>query len=372
MPEHFKLKKPNFLIGLLFTPIFIFLSCKEGSHESESSDQNLTYLAPVDSVDFAYSSPSWKRNTSNYLENRYGQNLYLTSDKKFLYASINSDNELHAFNSKTNEHTYSKQICSGRIDAFKIDSSLMYLLYNNMFYVKDHQLKTIDSFVYTPPVINQKHSIDFSIENNSNLFKIKNYFVLLYYVVDEKPDDTEIYRNTEYLFYFFNRDTAFFANKQCQELSSSFQYFRYPVVASNDEYLYHTPRVMNCISKSSENKTLIHALIDTVKSNYLAIKPNDQYEISRLKKYRFSSDYNRDILLSNNCIYLIKEIPAKIYYKDNVRMYETVLELKKFDKQFNLVKSTYIKDHIYSYALIEGNKLLLFNFFKNKYFTYEI
>jgi hypothetical protein len=372
MPEHVNLKKPNFLIGLLFALIFILPSCKENVGDKETAEKDLTYLAPADSVDFVYSSPSWKRNTSNYLENRFGQSLLLNFDSKFLYESINSENELHTFNSQTNEHTYSRPICSGKIDAFKLDSSYIYLLCNGVFYVKDHQLNTIDSFIYTPPVLKGKHDVDFSVENNSNLFKIKDYFVLLYYIVDEKPDNTEIYRNTDYLFYFFNRDTAFFANKQCQDLDSSFQYFRYPVVASDREFLYHTPRVMNCISKSSGNRTLIHAPIDTLQSNYLNIKPNDQYQISKLKKYRFSSDYNRDILLSGDFVYLVREIPARIYYKDNVRMYETVLELKKFDKQLHLINTTHIKDHIYSYGLIEGSKLFLFNFFKNKYFIYEI
>lgn len=372
MIKHFNLKRPNFSIGLFFTVLTILVGCNDNNGDNEVSKNILTYISPIDSTEFNYSSASRKDNHNDFSEIRFGQNLYLTSDKQMFYASINSDNELHTFNFKTTEHTYSKPICSSKIDAFKIDSSEIYLLYDSVFYVKDYQLNTLDSFVYTHPKIDQKHAIDFSSENNSNLFKIKNYFVLMYYVVDEKPDNTNVYKNTEYLFYYFNRDTSFFASKGCPELATTFQYFRYPAVASDGEFLYHTPRVINCISKSDEHKTWINSPINKLKNNYLSINPEDQYQISKLKRYRFSTDYNRDLILTKNNIYLIKEIPSKIYYEQNVRMYETVLELKKFDKQLNLIKTTYIKDKIYSYALIKEGKLLLFNFYKNKYYTYEI
>ena len=367
MFEKFNLKQPNFLIGLLFAIFSIQIGCKEKAENDQRS-----YLTPIDSLNFNYTSDSWRGDRSDYLEYRFGRNMFNDSNKTFLYISIDSDNRLHTFNFNTNTHTYSKQICNSKIDAFKIDRSFIYLLYDSIFYVKDYQLNTIDSFVYNPPNISQKHDIDFSVENNSNLFKIKDYFVLMYYVIDEKPDGTNIYRNTDSLFYYFNRDTAFFANKTCPEADTTFQYFRYPVVANDFEYLYHTPRVMNCISKSIELKTLINTSIDTLKNNYLTLKHEDQYEISKLKTYRFSTHYNRDIIASKNYIYLIKEIPSKIYYVNNVRTYDHLLELKKFDKHLNIINTFYIKDKVYSYAFIEGNKLYLFNFNKSKCLKYEI
>ncbi len=360
---------PNFIIGVLFSSVFILVGCNE---DKELSNDKMIFLTPVDSLNFNYASDSWKKSNPDYSENRYGYAIFLDTNDAFCYVSIDSDNQLHKFNFKTNIHSYSEKICTEKIEAYKLDSTSIYLLYNNTFYIKNYQLKTIDSFKYQSPIINKKHAIDFSVENSANLFKVKDYFALMYYVVDEMPDGTNLYRNSDYLFYFFNRDTAFFASKGCQELDTSFQYFRYPAITSDSEYLYHSPRVMNCISKSNNVSTIINSKIDTIRKNYLSINHSDQYKISKLKKYRFSTDYNRDLILSGKYLYLIKEILDKIYYKDNVRKYEHVLEIKKFDKQLKHIRTFYIQDKIYSFAYIKEEKLYLFDIYKNKALIYDL
>lgn len=369
MRSNLNLIHPNLLIGVLFSSIFILTGCEV---EKDLSSEDIHFLAPTDSLNFNYSSDSWKTFNPDYSEKRYGYSIFLDSNKTFNYVSIDSDNQLHKFNFDSNTHSYSKKICNGKINAYKLDSTLIYLLYDNTLYIKDYQLKTVDSFRYQSPIINKQHAIDFSVENNANLFKVKDYFVLMYYVVDEMADGTNLYRNSDYLFYFFNRDTTFFASKGCKGLDTTFQYFRYPAISSDSEYLYHTPRVMNCISKSNSDSTILNSKIDTIRKNYLSINHSDQYEISKLKKYRFSTDYNRDLILSGSFIYLIKEIPYKIYYENNVRTYEHILELKKFDKQLKHTKTFYIQDKIYSFAYIGEGKLFLFDINKNKALSYEI
>lgn len=367
MIRKFKLQQPNYSIGLLFIILAIQTGCKENINTDQKS-----YLSPVDSLAFNYTSASWRGNDPNYSDYRFGKHMFIDSSRTFVYVTIDSDKQLHTYNFKTSMHTYSKQICSSNIDAFKIDSSLVYLVFDGTFYVKDYQLNTIDSFPYASPNITQKHDIDFSIENNSNLFRIGNYYALMYYVVDEKPDGTNLYRNSDRLFYYFNRDTAFFANKTCPEADTTFQYFRYPAVTNDSEHIYHAPRVLNCISRSNWDGTSINTSIDTSKNNYLTIRADEQYEISKLRTYRFSTDYNRDLIASGNYIYLIKEFPNKIYYENNVRTYDHILEVKKFDKQLKVIKTFYIKDNSYSFAFIEDNKLYLFNLDKNKCLVYEI
>lgn len=369
MRSIFHFKHPVFLIGVLFLSVFLLIGCDESK---ELSTENKILLTPIDSLIYDYSSDTQKITNPDYSENRYGYYIFLDSNEQFIYLSINSDNQLHKFNFDSNVHSYSEKICNSNIDAYMIDSSNIYLLYNNIFYIKNHQLKTIDSFTYESPNLSQKHAIDFSVENNANLFRIKDYFALMYYVVDEMPDGTNLYRNSDELFYFFNRDTAFFASKGCNELNTSFQYFRYPAIISDNEFLYHTPRVMNCLSKSNSVSTFQNSKIDGVGKNYLTINHSDQYEISKLKKYRFSTDYNRDLILSGSFIYLIKEIPDKIYYEKNVRTYEHVLEIKKFDKKLKHIKTSYIKDKIYSFAFVKEGNLYLFDINRNKALIYEI
>lgn len=363
-------KQSNHLIGLLFALIYILVGCNHQQEKLKSKIlyTGISYVSAIDSVSFNYESESWKGSNSDYNDYRYGQNIFVDSSKSFRYVSINSENELHFFDFHTNEHSYSKPICNDKIDAYKIDSSLIYLLYNNIFYVKDYQLKTLDSFVYKQPNIRYQHDIDFSIENSSNLFKIKQYFVLMYYVIDKTGE----YRNTKYLFHYFNKEVSFFANKMCDELDTSFQYFRFPAVTSDNNFLYHTPRVLNCVSKSNELKTVKHVAIDTAKNNYLSLDHEDQYHISRLKKYRFSTDYNKDLICSGDNVYLLKEFTKEKSFKNGIQVYKHNLELIKFDKKLNKLKSIYIKENLYDYALIFNKRLYLFNFQKNKYYIYDI
>lgn len=207
--------------------------------------------------------------------------------------------------------------------------------------------------------------------NKFNLFKIKDYYVVMYYVVD-KGVNNDLYRNTKKKFYYFNHDTAFFANKGCEHMDTTFQYFRYPAVFSDLEFIYHSPRVMNCISKSNEVKTLINSPIDTIHSNYLSIKIDDQYQISKLKKYRFSTDYNKEIIGSGNYIYLLKEYAHEIFYQNNVRNYNRKIKVVKFDKDLNITSNYYINNNSYSVSYMKNNRLYLFNFKTNKCLIYEV
>lgn len=359
---------PSFIVGVLLLSIMTTMGC----NENQEGINKRVFLMPIDSLVFNYSSDSRQKSNPDYAENRFGYAIFRDTSHHFRYFSIDSENQLHTFDFGTNSHSYSEKIVEGNIQAYLLDSLSLKIIVDNIFYIKDYQLKTIDSFKFTPPTFEKKHGIDFSVENSSNLFKVRDYFVLMYYIIDELPDGTNIYRNSNELFYFFNRDTAFFSGKGCQELDNSFQYFRYPAIASDHEHLYHTPRVLNCISKSNHIATVLNSKVDTNRANYLSINHYDQYEISKLKKYRFSTDYNRDLILSDKHLYLIKEIPEKIYYKDNVRMYQHILEIKKFDKQLKSLKTFYIQDKFYSFAYILDEKLYLFNIQQNKAFIYDL
>jgi len=364
-----KHKHLNLMVGVLFLS-FIFFSCHSSGNRP---DNEFTYVLPVDSFTFDYKSKTRKSLSSKYSENRYGRKIVRDKDGTLKYLSIDSDKQLHQFLFKSNSHTYSEKICNKEIDGYMIDSSLIYLLYDSTFYIKDFNLSTIDSFKFRPPSLTQKHGIDFSGENGSNLFRFKEYFFLMYYVIDKLKDGDEIYRNSDYLFYFFNKDTAFFASKGCEELQETFQYFRYPSVANNNKYIFHAPKVLNCISKSNEERTKINASIDSTQNhNYLKINHSDQFVISRLKKYRFSTDYNKNILLTDKYVLLLKEIPERIYLEENVRKYDIVLQIDKFDLDLNFIKSFYIKDKSYSEAYVEKDSLYLFKLNKNKTFVYEI
>jgi len=376
MPVKLNIKHPNFLIGVLFVSLLFLFGCnevKKTGNELNFLKEEKSFLAPFDSLSYNYSSDSWKGKLANYSENRYGQMLTLDSGNNFCYLSIDTDNELHRFNFSTNEHSYSSKICNSTIQAYKIDSSLIYLLYDDILFIKNFQLNTIDSFSYKHPVIDQQHGIDFTLENNSNLFKMKDYFALMYYVVDELPDGSGLFKNSENLFYFFNKDTSFFSGEGCEKLQDSvFQYFRYPTVTNDNGSIYHAPRVLNCISKTSEVSTIINSEIDAKTNNYLTINHLDQYEISKLKKYRFSTDYNREIINSGAYIYLIKETPDKIYYENGVRKYKHSLELRKFDMELNFIKTYYIQNKFYSFTYIDNDKLYLFDIYNNNAIIYEL
>lgn len=360
----------NVYIGLLFILFFIVNSCTEKRNENSNKTKikSITYLIPIDSVDFDYNSTSWKGDSLNYYDNRYGYSLFQNADNTFKLVSINSNNELHHFDFKSNLHTYSKPFCKNELLAFSIDSSHINVLYNDTFYVKDYQLKNVDKFPFPKPNIQREHGIDFSIENNSNLFKVGNYFAIMYYIVDEKEE----YRSTKYLFYYFNRDKAFFSNKMCQELENSFQYFRYPVVVSDEKFIYHAPRIMNCISKSNSSLTVKHNRIDENKNGYLKLNTEDQYQISKLKRYRFTSFYNKSLIHSGENTYLIREFLHDSHNKKGIKNYNHDIELIVFNKNLEKQKSLFIKDNAYSFTFIKDGKLYLFNIQKNKYYIYEI
>ncbi|WP_457618657.1 hypothetical protein [Lutibacter sp.] len=363
-------EQSNVSIGLLLILFFTLNSCTEKGKENsfKTKVSSIKYLTPIDSVDFVYKSPSWKGDSVNYYDNRYGYSLFLNMNNTFELVSINSNNELHRFNFKSNLHSYSKPICKNEILAFSIDSNYLSLLYNDTLYVKDFQLKNIDKFPFPKPNIQREHGIDFSIENNSNLFKINNYYVIMYYIVDEKGE----YRSTKYLFYYFNKEEAFFSNKMCEELEKSFQYFRYPAIVTDNNFIYHAPRIMNCISKSNSSSTVKHNRIDEKKDGYLKLNPEDQYQISKLKKYRFTSFYNKCIMSSGENIYLLREFLYNSYFEKGVKKYNHDIELIVFNKNLEKQKSYFIKDNAYSFTFIKNNKLYFFNLNKNKYYSYEI
>ncbi|MDR0801172.1 hypothetical protein [Fluviicola sp.] len=366
-------RQAGLISGLLALLIAIALTaCKEnGESNNKGAISGIPYISAIDSVSFNYQSPSWKGGGHDYSDDQFGRYISVDSNNHFRYISINSYNELHTYDFSTHVHTYSRPVCKAKIEAFKIDSSLIYLLYNDTLFVKDFQLNTVDSFTYKRPNILQKHGIDYDSENSSNLFKVNNYYVLMYFVV-YKIGDHEEYRNSKYLFHYFNKDTSFFANKVCNELDTSSIYFRYPAVTSDGQFLYHAPRMKNCISKSNELKTLLHVSIDKTKNNYLPFHHGDQFQISVLKKLRFSSDYNKDILISGNHVILLREFLKESYYKNNIQNYNLDTEIIIFNKDLKKIRSYFIKDNGDFYSLVKNNKLYLFNVFRNKYYVYEI
>lgn len=365
------MKQPEWKFGLLLFLIFLFTGC-DGSQEKTKKNKiqniELTFATPVDSVRFDYNVKSVKKSNFEYIENLNGQHVFRDAKKHIIYATINSLNELHTFDFTTNKHHYSNQITKKKIDAFLIENNCVNILAGNYLYVKDFSLKTIDSFAFKSPNIKQEHGIDFSIENRSNLYKVNNLYVLMYYIVDKN----NVYRNSKKLFYYFNRDTSFFNNKMCNELENSFQYFRYPAISGDGKYLIHSPRVLNCISKSNNVSTIIHKKISSNDNVYLKINHDDQYEISKLKKYRFNTYYNKEILCSNENYFLLQEFPSKITYTRNIPTYKHSLKIIKYDNQLNELNSILIKDNLYNAMLVDGNFLYVFNLKKNKYYIYEI
>lgn len=358
------------ILGLLICWIFCFSSCVDSLKikNKETTRKKINYTLPSDSIEFSYCTSSWKKSSFNYSENQYGQNVYRDKNNHLMYASINSLNELHTFDFQTNKHSYSKEITDENIDAYLIENERFNLIYENNLIVKDFKLRTLDSFIFNLPKIIQQNGIDFSMENKSNLFKVNNYFVLMYFVVDHR----KVYRNSKLLFYYFNKDTAFFNNRMCKELENSFQYFRYPAVCSDGKFLIHSPRVLNCISKSNEIKTCLHKKIHLKDNYYLKIKPEDQYEMSRLKKYRFSTYYNKEILFLDGNYYLLQEFPSKITYFKEIPTYKHSLRLQKYNNNLEKIKSIIIKDNVYQTLFIEGNYFYVINFNLNKCYKYEI
>ncbi|MDR9399715.1 hypothetical protein [Salibacter sp.] len=362
--------QPKYLFGLFFIIALVLIGCN--NYDENIHKDEISYIIPIDSIEFNYNLDSLEnKNDKGYKLNLYGQHITVLPNQDFRYTSITSQNELHTFYSSTNRHVFSDPVLKSKIDAYKVDSSYLYLLSNNTLYKKDHKLNTVDSFKFITPTINKKHGVDFSLQNNSNLFKIKDYFILLYYVVERNTDNSSVYKNTNPIFYYFNRDTSYFAGSGCKS-DSTYQYFRYPAIAADSNFLYHAPRVLNCISKSNEFKTLLTAPIDTLNGNYLTINYDDQYQISKLKRYRFTTDYNKDIIVTKSNLFLLKEYASKIFYRNNIRNYNRNIELKKFDKKLNLIKTYHIKNNKYSYALIKKGKLYLLSLRNNKCYIYEI
>lgn len=364
--------RSNYIVGALYSLTLVMNSCTNHVDNTVNVNDNLTFLLPKDSMFFDYSNETRKNTDLDYFESRYGYYVSIDENNNFVYLSIDSDNQLHKFESKTNTHSYTKKIWSDKIDAYKIDNEQVYLLYNDVFHIKNYQLQTLDSFPYKSPSINQRHSIDFSGENNSNLFKVGDYYALMYYVVDDMPDGSSLYRNHEKLFYFFNRDTAFFGGNDCIEFKNSFQYFRFPAITSDNQSIFHAPRVLNCISKTNHTSTKINSKIDYEENNYLSFEHSDQYEISKLKNYRLGSHYNRDLLVSGDNIYLIREIPQKIYFEEGVKKYKHIIEIRKYDKELNHIESYYIENNVYSLISIKNGRVFLFDFEKNKTLIYEL
>ncbi len=240
-----------------------------------------------------------------------------------------------------------------------------------MFYIKDFQLNTVDSFPYIQPHIIQTHGFEFNVPNNNNLFKIDNYYAVTYYIVEKVSGSEDIYKTTDRIFYYFNRDTAFFENDACYDLDTSFQYFRELAIASDGEFLFHAPTVLNCISKSNQNGTILHNRISET-HNYLSFHPEDIYQISKMKEYRFSTDFNEIILVDGSYIYLIKGIAHKIYTKNNVKKYDRCFEVIKMDKELNVVDKKYINKQYLTYVYIDNGILYLFELKKGKCYLYEV
>lgn len=359
---------PFFLLGC----IFVFSQCELTQTTNVNNKiEKKKFINPIDSISFNYKLD--EEFSDIYYDERYGKIILIDSTNGFIFKSINSNNQLHEFDFKANKHSFSKSITNNSIKAYKLDTNLFYLLVDSIFYIKDYDLKTIDSFVYHPPVIINRHDIDFSIEDKSNLFKIKDFFVTIYYEVDKTQKGDDLYKNTDELFYFFNKDTSFFYGKNClNENDTLFQYYRFPNVVSDNNYLYHTPKILNCISKTGAKSTMISKQIDSLKNNYLSLNYEDQFEISKLKKYRFTTYYNKELITNNNYLYLLREVLDSVYYVKGIREYNRSIEIIKFDKNLNKLNSFYVKIQYYNYALVINDKIYFFNFDKNIIYVYKI
>lgn len=360
------IKQSSVTVGLFLIVIF---NC--GCNQNQQNTRIIDYLEPIDSVLIkGFNDTTIMALNSN--PNRYGEFLFRDSNDCFVYRSLNSNNQLHMYNICTNVHDYSERLFDNEINAALLDTHFMYVLTENQFYQMDYQLKIIDSFFFKQPKINLNHGIDFDFENHSNLFKVNEYFVVMYYEIVDKSDGTKIYQNTNPIFYYFNKDTAFFASNSPSLKDSSFQYFRYPAIASDQNHLYHIERMNNHLLKSNQTEVSERTIIDSVQSNYWSMKHEDQYNLSKMKKIRFSTHYNRQVLAGKEHVLVATEYPSKIANVDGIRTYNHDIILRFYDKSLNRLKSYRIRDNAISYIYYSRSLLYIFNFHKQKYYVYKV
>lgn len=356
--------------GVLFLLILTMFSCNQISERSSGSESGqINFVTPVDSGGFEFSSPSLKTEDVNYSDNRYGSEFFIDKTGNLAYFSIDSEKEIHRYNIGGSEHSYSEKIIEGEIEGFRIEDSTIYILADSIFYVKNHGLQTLDSFNYLPPKIENKYGIDFSTEVGFNLFKVQDFYGIIYYEVDS---ETGVYGTTDSLFYLFNADTAFFTGHLCPSIATSFQYFRYPCLDVDNEFIYHAPKVGNCISKTRiGGETLTKSITDD-SNRYLDLKVEDQYQISLLKKYRYTTDYNRKIMVNDDNIFLVKEFLIDAYQENKITKYNRGIEVVKFDKDLSLVKTYRLDVPSFSHAVLDGNKLIILSLYREKFYVYEV
>lgn len=83
-------------------------------------------------------------------------------------------------------------------------------------------------------------------------------------------------------------------------------------------------------------------------------------------------DYNKDFLYLDDCVYLLKEFLQEIYFVKNVQNYKYNLEVVCFDKNLKKIGIFFIKDNFYDYVFVKDSCFYFFNFYKKKYYIYEI
>lgn len=360
--------------GLFICFIFLIMGCDSNENEV-ILDRNISskyFLEPIDSVKFHSNFDSLRSENKSFLDHRYGYSILMDSNNLFNLTSINSNNEVVRYNFNSGNITNFGKTTNFDIEAFKIDKDEILLMYNDSLHVVDFELSSIKSIRFPKANIKRKHDIDFSMENRSNVFEYKNNYFLLYYIVNENNEGEEIYANTDPLLYFFDADTSYFTGSLENDTMFLFQYFRYPVINTDSSYIYFSSRVSNSLTMADENGNIKTIQIDETDNKYLPFEYRDQYQISKIKKYRFSSAYNKEILINSKHLFLIREIPTKIYINEGIKEYETKLEVIVYDKELNRLKNFFIDKSSYSYITLKEEKLYLFNLLKQKYYEFEV
>lgn len=350
------------LILLVF--ISIILGC-----EYKNSKRILNYSQPIDSLMFNFTEGNIQINKENFT---IGKNINFVNDTEFVYNELTDPIGLHSFSSIDNKHSYINFRNKLNVIATMINDSEISVLTDSFLYRFDLTFNIFDSFKYKKPVINYVNGVDWS-NDETNLFKIGNFYTVIYYKV---TDDGE-YRNTPEQFYLFNKDTAFFSGQECNCIKNEYNYYRYPVAVTDENYLYYSPSLHNCISRinSNFNSAPLHHSIKTSKTNYLMFDKEFIYSLSKHEEMRFTTDFNFKMFCDNSSIYLLKEFTSDILIdKNNIKKYNRGLEVIKLDKNFNFIKSTYIDlstKLYYGRVKLHNNKIYFFNLEKNKCYVFK-
>lgn len=336
----------------------------------KNSNRILNYSQPIDSFFFNFTEEDLQINKESFT---IGKNIKMLNDTSFIYYELKNPFGLHSFSSIENKHTYINFRNQLNVVASMINDSEISVLTDSFLYKFDLNFNIIDSFKYRKPIVDNVNGIDWS-DDEANLFKIGNFYSVVYYRVTDEGE----YRNTTKQFYLFNKDTAFFTGQECNCIQREYHYYRYPVVVTDENCLYYSPSLHNCISKISSNINSVpfHHSIKQSNTNYLKFDKEYIYSLSKHEKMRFTTDFNFKMLCDNKNIYLIKEFTREILVdKNKIQTYKKGLDIINLDKNLNFIRSSYIdldSKLYYGRIKLHNNKLYFFNFEKNKCYVFKV